>query len=144
MLFERIKADLTTSMKAGTALRTSVVRMLLSELNYKQIDVQRELTDDDVLGVVQKEVKKRREAIEAYTKGGRSEQAETEREELLILQEYLPAQLSDDEIRKQVTETVAQLESKEFGAVMKVISPLFRGKADGAVVARLVKETLGL
>jgi len=122
----------------------SVLRMLLSEMNYKQIEVGRELTDEEVVGVVGREVKKRREAVESFKQGGREEQAAGEAQELEILQEYLPKQLSEAELTAEIDQALKGIEVKEFGPVMKVISPMFRGKADGALVAKLVREKLGL
>lgn len=89
MLFDQIKTDLIDALKKGEALRVSTLRLLLSEVNYKKIDVQRELTDEDVIVVIQKEAKKRREAIESYILGNRPEQAESEKKEQEILQSYL-------------------------------------------------------
>jgi uncharacterized protein len=141
---DKLKADLVASMKAGDVLRTLVLRMLLSELNYKKIDLGRELTDVDVIGVVQKEVKKRREAIESFKAGGRVEQAETEAKELEILEKYVPKQMSEEEIRQEVIKLIKLTQDRSnFGAVMKVVAPEFRGKADGSVVAKIVKEMLG-
>jgi uncharacterized protein YqeY len=116
--------------------------MLLSEMNYKKIDLGRELTDVDIISVLQREVKKRREAIESYTQAGRAQQADTEKEELKMLEAYLPAQLSPLEIRAEVGECLKEIDSREFGQVMKVVSPRFRGRADGAVVASIVKELI--
>lgn len=141
MLITQIKEDLITSMKAGSSLRTSVIRMLISELNYKHIDLQRDLTDEDVTAVLLKEAKKRREAIEAYEKGGRVEQAAQEKAELEILQDYLPKQMSEDDVRAEISKLNL---SGEFGQAMRVVSPLFKGKADGQMVARIVKEVLGV
>lgn len=143
-LTDRIKGDLIPAMKSGQGLRVSVLRMLLSEMNYKQIEVGRELTDEEVTGVVGREVKKRREAVESFKQGGREEQAAGEAQELEILQEYLPKQLSETELAAEIEQALKGIEVKEFGPVMKVISPLFRGKADGALVAKLVREKLGL
>ena len=141
----RIKVDLTAAMKAGDALRVSVLRMLLSELNYKKIDLGRELTDEDAIGVLQKEAKKRREAIASYTAGRRTEQAESEGRELAILTAYLPQQMSEEEVRAEIHQEMQKVgQPADFGAAMKVFSPMFRGKADGGMVARLVKEELGL
>ena len=141
MLSDQIRIDLTTSMRAGDSLRTSVLRMLLSELNYKKIELQKDLEDVDVVAVLQKEAKKRREAIEAYTKGGRSEQADMEAKELEILQTYLPKQMTEDEVRAEIA-TLGL--SGEFGQAMRIVSPIFKGKADGQMVARVVKEVLGV
>ena len=145
MLADRIRTDLTTAMKAGESLRVSVLRMLLSELNYKKIDLQRELLEEDVAGVIRKEAKKRREAIESYRTGGREEQARVEEEELAILAEYLPKQMAEAEIRGEVIKLIESLSTKEkadFGKVMKVVSPVFRGRADGGMVAMVVRELI--
>lgn len=134
-----IKADLVNAMKSGDDLKVSVLRMLISELNYKQIDVQRELTAEDILAVLNKEAKKRREAIESYQKAGRSEQAEKEQKELEILQVYLPKMLSEEEIKNELDKMDLP---KDFGQAMKIASPIFRGRADGSTVAKLVNEKI--
>ncbi len=145
-LEEKIRNDLTVAMKAGEALRVSVIRMLLSELNYKKIDLQRDLTDQDIFGVISKEVKKRKEAVESFTAGGRKEQAAGEQKEAEILSQYLPAQMSDEEILIEVAKiikTLGEEERKNFGLVMRAVTPVLKGKADGATVARVVKDILG-
>jgi len=142
MLADKIVQDLNTALKSGNSLKVSVLRMLRSEMGYKQIDLHRELNDEDVLGVIGKEVKKRREAIEAYTAGGRTVQAETEKEEMEILQEYMPKQMTEDEIKEQILKIKSIEGLSDFGQVMKVISPQFKGKADGRAVAEIVKKLL--
>lgn len=139
MLIDQIKSDLVTAMKAGEALRTQVLRMILSEINYKKIDLGHELTQDDVIVVLQKEAKKRREAIESYTTGGRTDQAQSEKEELAIISVYLPALLSEAELRAEIAKMDL---SGDFGSAMRVVSPVFKGRADGALVAKVVKEVL--
>ena len=135
-----IKADLTLAMKSGDGLKVSVLRMLSSEFNYKAIEVQRELTQEDVLAVLNKEAKKRREAIDSFGKAGRPEQVEKEKKELEILSVYLPTLMSEDEVRAEI----AKLDlPKDFGQAMRMASPLFKGKADGGMVNRIVKEKLG-
>lgn len=142
MLFDQIKADTSSAMKAGDPLRLSVLRMLLSECNYKQIDSTDPLTDEQVTGVLQKEVKKRREAIEAYTKAGRTDSADKEAQELKILEAYLPAQMSEEEIKQQIA-NISELQGiTDFGQAMRIVSPMFHGKADGGLVAKIVKEML--
>jgi hypothetical protein len=145
-LEEKIRNDLTTAMKAKEVLRVSVIRMLLSELNYKKIDLQRDLTDQDIFGVIAKEVKKRKEAVESFTAGGRVEQAAGEQKEAEILSLYLPAQMSEEEILIEVAKIIKTLrdeEKKNFGQVMRAVTPVLRGKADGAIIARVVKDILG-
>lgn len=142
MLVDQIKTDMTAAMKSGEGLRVLVLRMLLSEINYEQIRVQRDITDADVQMVLSREVKKRREAIESYGAAGRESQANSERVEMEILQEYMPEMMTPEEIKKQIG-MIKEIEGvKEFGQVMRIVSPMFKGKADGSVVAGIVKEML--
>lgn len=142
MLNQQIKDDMVSALKSGDTLKVSVLRMLLSEINYKQIDLQRELKDEDIVGVIAKEVKKRNEAVASFKAGGRNEQAESEAKEGEILKVYLPEMMSEDDIKKQLAE-IAEIQGiKEFGQVMRVVSPVFKGKADGSTVAKIVKEWL--
>lgn len=127
-------------MKAGQSLRLSVLRMLISAANYKQIDAHRDLTDEEVLGVISNEAKKRREAIDSFKAAQREEQAAKEQQELDILAAYLPKQLTEEEIRGEIGKLDL---GTDFGQAMRVASPLFRGRADGSLVAKLVKEKLG-
>jgi hypothetical protein len=130
------------AMKSGDALKVSVLRMLISELNYKKIDLQRELTDEDVTGVIAREVKKRKEAILAYESAGRNEQAETEKKELDILNSFMPAQLGEEEITDRITHMKELKGITDFGQAMKIVAPIFKGKADGAMIAMIVKKHL--
>jgi len=142
-LLSQISADMKESMLAREELRLSVLRMLLSELNYKKIDIQKELTDEDIVGVIRKEVKKRIEAIQSYQAGGRQSQAEQELREKEMLERYLPALMTEEEVKKQIAD-IKEIEGiKDFGQVMKVVSPMFRGKADGSLVAKVVREWMG-
>jgi len=144
-MIDSLQKELVAAMKAGEARKVSVLRMLLSEINYKKIELQRDLTDADVVGVVQKEVKKRKEAIETYDKAGRPELAEEEKQEMALLTVYVPAQMSGEEIKAEVAkllETVPAEDRGDFGKVMRVVAPAFRGKADGSAVAGIVKELL--
>lgn len=128
------------ALKSGDALKVSVLRMLISELNYKKIELQRELTDEDVTGVIAKEVKKRKEAILAYENAGRKEQTETEKKELDILNSFMPAQLGEEEITDRITH-MKELEGvTDFGQAMKIVAPIFKGKADGAMISQIVKK----
>lgn len=139
MLQDTVKTDVVAAMKSGQALKLSVLRMLSSELNYKKIEVQRDLTDEDVVGVLNKEAKKRREAIASYNAANRMEQAKKEEEELAILQAYLPALMSEEEVRVEL----AKIDLPgDFGQAMRVAAPLFKGRADGSLVAKLVNEKI--
>ncbi len=139
-LYLRLKAELTAALRAGETLKLSVLRMLVSELGYKQIEVQRDLTDEDVVVVLNKEAKKRREAIESFTKGYRLEQAQKEQQELEILQAYMPKMMGEEEIKAELSKMDLP---KDFGQAMRIAAPAFKGKADGGTVARIVKEVIG-
>lgn len=137
-------------MKARDALRTSVLRMVLTAITNAEVSGKQahELTDDDVLTVLGAEAKKRREAAAAFADGNRPELAEKETAEAAILAEYLPAQMSADEITAVVTAAVESAGAagegmKAMGKVMGIVSPQVKGKADGGAVAAEVKRQLG-
>lgn len=148
-LKDQLHADLTTSMKARDALRTSTLRMVLTAITNAEVSGKevRELTDDDVLTVLGAEAKKRREAATAFAEGNRPELAEKETAEAEILAEYLPAQLSADEIAAIVTAAVESAGAagqgmKAMGQVMGIVSPQVKGRADGGAVAAEVKRQI--
>lgn len=144
-LIEQITTDLTSALKSGQADRLSVLRLLKSALKYKQIELGRELTDADVLPVIQKEVKQRRESASEFTKGDRAEMAAKELSEAELLTAYLPAQLSDADlaaiIDTVITETGAQ-SLQDMGKVIGVVMGKTQGQADGARISGLVKLRL--
>ncbi|NRQ49298.1 GatB/YqeY domain-containing protein [Aeromicrobium stalagmiti] len=149
-LKDQLHSDLTTSMKARDALRTSTLRMVLTAITNAEVSGKevKELTDDDVLTVLGAEAKKRREAAQAFADGNRPELAEKETAEAAILAEYLPAQLSADEIAAVVSAAVESAGAagegmKAMGKVMGIVSPQVKGKADGGAVAAEVKRQLG-
>ncbi len=148
MLTEKIQDDLKQSMLARDELKTSTLRMLKSAIGYFEIQKGRagyEATDEDVLQVIQKEVKQRKDSIEQYTAGGRPELAEKENKELQILQSYLPEQMSEDEVKGIVENAVKQAGAssiQDMGKVMGIIMPQVKGKADGTLVSKLVRESL--
>ncbi|MEP7090601.1 MAG: GatB/YqeY domain-containing protein [Nocardioidaceae bacterium] len=149
-LKDRLRTDLTASMKARDALRSSTLRMLLSSITTAEVagKAQRELSDDDVVGVLSTEAKKRREAADAYADAGRADSAAKERAEAAIIGDYLPAQLDESEIRDLVTSTVAALGvagdgMRAMGKVMGALAPQVKGRADGGLVAAEVRRQLG-
>jgi len=149
-LKDQLHTDLTASMKARDALRTSTLRMVLSAITNAEVAGKevRELSDEDVITVLGSEAKKRREASEAFEAGDRPELAEKEKAEAAILAEYLPAQLTAEEIAAIVTAAVASTGAagegmRAMGKVMGVVSPQVKGKADGGAVAAEVKRQLG-
>ena len=149
-LKDQLHSDLTTSMKARDALRTSTLRMVLTAITNAEVSGKevRELSDEDVVTVLGAEAKKRREAAQAFADGDRPELAEKEKAEAAILAEYLPAQLSADEIAAVVSAAVESAGAagegmKAMGKVMGIVSPQVKGKADGGAVAAEVKRQLG-
>jgi uncharacterized protein YqeY len=142
----KLNDDLRQAMRGGDSLRCSVIRMLLSAMNYSEIAKQATLTDSDILGVIAKEIKQRKESIEAYTLANRPELAAKETAEMAILKAYLPEQLSREEIvslvRKVIAETGAQ-GPRDKNKVMPKLMPMVKGKADGQEVNSVVNELLG-
>jgi uncharacterized protein len=149
-LKERLRADLTASMKARDALRSSTLRMVLTAITNAEVSGKqaRELDDAQVVDVLATEMKKRREAATAFDDAGRQELADKERAEAEVITEYLPAQLTPEEIGAIVAEAVESTGAagqgmKAMGKVMGVVQPQVKGRADGAVVAAEVKRRLG-
>jgi uncharacterized protein YqeY len=146
-LKERLRADLTTAMKSRDELRSATLRMVLTAVKNEEVSgkAARELDDTEVVAVLTREAKKRREAADAFTDGGRPERAERERAEGDVIGEYLPAQLSDDELRDLVAAAVSETGAagpQAMGQVMKVVSPRTAGRAGGGRVAAEVRRQL--
>lgn len=148
-LKERLRADLTTSMKARDSLRSSTIRMVLTAITNAEVSGKqaRELDDAQVVDVLSTEVKKRREAATAYDDAGRQELAEKERAEAELITAYLPEQLSDEDIVGIVSAAIESTGSagagmKAMGRVMGVVQPQVKGRADGSAVAAEVKRQL--
>ena len=144
-LRERLHAEMTDAMRAHDALRRDVLRMAEAAVYGVEKKEHRELTDDEVVGVLTREVKTRRESVEAFRAGGREDLAAKEEAEIAILSAYLPTQLSDDEIRALVDEAIEQTgasSARDLGRVMGVLSPRTRGRADGRRVSELVAQAL--
>nr|WP_296764450.1 GatB/YqeY domain-containing protein [Rhodococcus sp. (in: high G+C Gram-positive bacteria)] len=148
----KLRADLTTSMKAKDKLRTATIRMLLAAIQTEEVSGKEahEVTDDQVLKILAKESKKRGESAEIYTENGRGELAATERAEAQIIDEYLPTPLTDAELADVADTAIAQVAEelgerpgmKQMGLVMKAASALAAGKADGSRVSKAVKDRL--
>ena len=146
-LKDRLRADLTAAMKARDEVRTRTLRMALTSVSKEEVAgaSARELTDDEVVKVLTREAKRRREAADAFAAAGRDEQAAAERAEGVILDGYLPAQLSDEEISALVTEVIDETGASgmaAMGQVMKALTPRVAGRADGARVAAEVRRKL--
>jgi uncharacterized protein YqeY len=146
-LKDALRADLTEAIRGRDQLRAGTLRMVLTAVTTEEVagTQARELSDDDVIRVISREAKKRRESAEAYAAAGRPELAERERAEGAVLQDYLPAQLSDDELADLVRAAVAESGAegpRAMGAVMKRVQPTVAGRADGRRVSDEVKRQL--
>lgn len=145
-LIDQIDQDLTGAMKDGQETIVSTLRMLKSAIKNTQIQKQKELTDEDIVSVIQSQIKSRQDSVEMYTKGGREELAKKETDEINIIKKYLPEQMSEEEITKQVKSIITELNAtsiQDMGKVMGKASENFRGKADMSTVSKIVKENLG-
>jgi uncharacterized protein len=148
-LKDRLRSDLTTSIKARDEVRSSTLRMVLAAITNAEVagKVARELSDDDIIGVLSTEAKKRREAATAFSDAGRTELADKETAEAAVIADYLPEQLDAEAIAGIVSAAIAQTGAgaegmRAMGKVMGVIQPQVRGRADGAAVAAEVKSQL--
>ena len=147
-LKDQLQSDLTVSIKARDELRSSTLRMALAAITNEEVAGKeaRELSDDDVIVVLTREAKKRREAADAYDEANRPELATRERDELAVLTTYLPEPLSEDELTAIIAAAVAEsgaLGPGGIGSVMKIVQPQVKGRADGGQVAALVRAALG-
>jgi uncharacterized protein YqeY len=145
-LQEKLTTDLKAAMRARDELRMLVLRTVLSSMNYAEIAKQKKLDDGGIIEVIGKEIKQRRESIEAYDKGNRQDLSDKEKAELAILQEYMPAQMSREEIAAIVEKVIAEVGPKgpgDKGKVMQKLMPQVKGKADGNEVNSIVTDLLG-
>ena len=147
-LQQRVDADLKEAMRAKDATKLGVLRMLKSALKYAAIaksDAEAELSDAEAVQVIRKQAKQRQDSIESFEKGGRAELADKEKEELAILNTYLPQGMSPDELAKVVRETIAELgatSKAQMGAVMKALQAKVGGRADGKTLSSEVQKQL--
>ncbi len=144
-LKERLKADMKEAMKAKDKVKLSTIRMINSLIKNAEIEKRGELTDEEIIQLLMKYAKQRKESIEMYEKGGRQDLVEKEKAELAVVESYLPKQMSEEEIREVVKQTIEEVGAssvKDMGKVMKAVMPKVKGRADGSVVNRIVKELL--
>ena len=141
-LLARIQGDLTTARKAQDKPRTLLLGTVLADLKNRRIEVLRDLTDDDVVEIVRRGIKRRKESVAMYEKGAREDLAERERAEVRMLEVYLPAQVGDDELRAAVRGAIAA-GAANVGAVMGKVMPQFKGRADGSRINAIAREELG-
>jgi uncharacterized protein YqeY len=149
-LKDRLRTDLVTAIKARDELRSSTIRMVLSAITNAEVAGKeaRELSDDDIIGVLSTEAKKRRESAVAFAEAGRTELSDKETAEAAVIADYLPEQLGNAEIAEIVSAAIGQAAvagegMRAMGKVMGVVSPQVRGRADGAAVAAEVRRQLG-
>ena len=145
MILEKIKSDYETALRARDTLQVGVSRLLISEINNKEIQLRGEgkvLTEADVLGVISKEIKKRKEAADIYASAGRPELAKEETDEMGVISKYLPAQMGEEEIKEAVQNIINSNEKADFSTVMKAAMVELKGKADGKLVSQIIKDSL--
>ena len=143
--FTQLKSDMKDAMRAKDADRLGAIRMLVSSLNNKQIDLRRDLTEEDIVTVLSTEAKKRREAAEAYRNGGRDELADKEEAELAVIAAYLPKQLTEDEVAAIVDELIASTGASQKSDMGKIMGPLMgriKGQFDGGAAKNIVMSKL--
>jgi len=144
-LTEELQADMKTAMRDGDALRRDTLRMVIAAAQNAAKEKREPLSDEEALVIITKEVKKRRESIEAYRGAGRDDLADQEQAEIDILSPYLPEQLSEDEVRALVVEAIAATDAtsaRDMGRVMGQLMPKVKGRADGKLVSSLVNQEL--
>ncbi|MGO0060519.1 GatB/YqeY domain-containing protein [Brevibacillus fluminis] len=144
-VMERLNQDLKQAMKDKAATKLSVIRMVKAAIKNEEINKGSLLSEDEELSILTRELKQRRESLQEFEKAGREDLAEKIREEIIVLTSYMPAQLSEDEIRQIATEVISQVgasSKKEMGKVMGAMMPKVKGKADGNLVQKIVSELL--
>ncbi len=142
---DKLMADLKEAMKSHSKLRKDVITLVRSAIKQREVDERIELTDEDILGIISKQLKEKKSSIEEFKKGNREDLVKQTEEEIEILLEYLPKQLSEDELRVIVKETIEKegiSSMKEIGKLMKAVMPQVKGKADGNAVNKIARELL--
>lgn len=146
MLSERINNDLKEAMKAKDSFKLGVIRMIKGAMQLAKANPRAELTDDDVISVISKQIKMRKEAIVQFEAAGRNDLVEQNQKEIEILNSYMPEELSLDELNAiidKVFDEVKPTSPKDMGLIMKGVTPLVKGKADMSLVSKIIKERLG-
>jgi uncharacterized protein YqeY len=141
----RISDDLKTAMRGGDAARRDAIRLVLAAMKQREVDERKELSDTDVVAIIDKMIKQRRESIAQFEKGGRQDLADQEKFELGVLQDYMPQALSDAEVERAIAAAVLETGAKgpsDMGKVMAVLKPQLAGRADMGKVSSLVKSRL--
>ncbi|WNR46382.1 GatB/YqeY domain-containing protein [Paenibacillus roseipurpureus] len=145
-LSDRLNEDMKQAMKSQDKFKLSVIRMVRSTIKNSEIDLKRPLDDNEVLDVLTREIKQRKDSLQEFTKAGRDDLADNLTAELAILAEYMPQQLSEEEVKAIVQQTIQQIGASskaDMGKVMTALMPQVKGRADGKVLNQLVQQLLG-
>ncbi len=144
MIKDKILEDLKQAMLAKQQTEVDTLRMLKARIMNEEIAKGKQFSDEEIVSIVGSEVKRRRDSVEAYTQGGRPELAEKEQAEITVLQKYMPEQLSEDEVKSIIEEALSGqvFAAADFGKAMGLVMPKLKGKADGAVISKILKEKL--
>lgn len=146
-MLEKITSDMITAMKARDKKKLDVVRMIKGAIQLEEINKKKKLEDDDVIAIISKQIKMRKESIEEFKKANRVDLIERAESEITILNEYLPEQLGDEDLTKIITEVIVKVDAKvasDMGKIMKELVPLIKGKADMGKVNMIIKEKLSI
>jgi uncharacterized protein len=144
-LKESLLSDMKGALKAKASLKLITIRGLISEIKNREIDVGRDLVEDEIISIISTQIKKRKEAAILFEKGGRKDLFEKENQEKKILQKYLPEQVSESDLKQRIQEVISELgitDIKDFGKIMKTIIPEFKGRADNEQIKNLVTDCL--
>jgi uncharacterized protein YqeY len=144
-LFNKLQEEMKAAMKSGDKDKLSTIRMLISEIKKVQIDSKKELSDEEIISILQKYIKQRKEAYTQYEQAGRKDLAEKELKEIEIVQQFLPPPLSEEELIKIVEEIIQEVGAssiKEMGKVVKTVMDKVKGRAEGSLISKIVKEKL--
>ena len=142
MLGQTIREDMVKSLKEGKKTELKVLRFIISEIKYEEIEKKRDLTDEEVVSLLKKEVKKRKDAVDLFKKGNRFDLIQDEEIQIKIINGYLPEQMSEKEIESAVDAIINSSSEKNIGLLMGLVMSKLKGKADGSVVARILKEKI--
>ena len=145
-LKENLLSEMKGALKGRDSLKLGTIRSLISEIKNQEINLRRELDNDEIVSIVVTQIKKRKEAATLFVKGGRKDLCEKENQEMTILQGYLPEQVSEESLRNRIQEVIVELrvvEMKDLGKVMKKVIPEFKGRADNRQIKNLVTKCLG-
>ena len=144
-LLEQLSKDMVEAMKSKDSFTLGVIRMAKGAIQLEAINKKKDLTDEDVVSVIAKQIKMRNDSVNEFTKAGRDDLAEQNKKEIEILNKYMPEQLSSDEVHKIIDEAFAKINptsNKDMGLIMKEVSPKLKGKADMSLVNAIIKEKL--